>query len=380
MSELIPFNDWQKELADAFKAIQQPRTDFQIEHFVVGQHVTEVRRWHQCVLELQIKFQNFRRGKLSEEKLLSKIKKKEAAGKIRRAEELRIDLEDLQLAMLGAVNELKCLWAIYKSFPRAFTREEINAAEAEYWQKRLTMQARHDLESDGRIAIGNRDALRMAGIDPASIAGRIEAVEQKFLSQGNVRILVAVPTLIPRETIDRDGLECLKGWELPGTIERKLFVVQGKPIADAYNVAAQQAIDDGADYILCVEDDHLIPQGTFEKLWAIHRENGPRSIAGAWYPQRSNPRTGTPIILFGDRRECLEDTGDVHLVYGIPQGFTLIPTQAFRDIPQPWFVTTPALTQDSYFSQQAREAGYKLLVDTSARIKHVCRETGRVYE
>jgi hypothetical protein len=38
------------------------------------------------------------------------------------------------------------------------------------------------------------------------------------------------------------------------------------------------------------------------------------------------------------------------------------------------------LTQDAFFSQLVREAGYQLLVDTSLRIAHVDRTTGERYE
>lgn len=52
----------------------------------------------------------------------------------------------------------------------------------------------------------------------------------------------------------------------------------------------------------------------------------------------------------------------------------------FTKISYPWFKTTPNMTQDSFFSQLAREAGYKLLVDTNIKCKHIDRSTGKVYE
>jgi GT2 family glycosyltransferase len=186
--------------------------------------------------------------------------------------------------------------------------------------------------------------------------------------------------LIDRVTVKANGLRCLEGWSVPETIERRIYVVQGKPVADAYNDAAITALENAATFLLCVEDDHVIPQGTFDKLWANYQRHGPRAIVGAWYPQKKDPRSGAPIVIRDGKRTHLDDDGDLHEVYAIPQGFTLIPTQALREIRQPWFVTTGCVTQDSFFSQQAREAGWRLLVDSSARIKHVCRSTGRIYE
>ena len=44
------------EMEDAFNAIQQPRTSYVLERFVVGQHDTDTQRYAQCVLEMQIKY------------------------------------------------------------------------------------------------------------------------------------------------------------------------------------------------------------------------------------------------------------------------------------------------------------------------------------
>jgi hypothetical protein len=383
MSEIIPLGGWDSELDEAIKAIQQPRTNFQLAHFVVGQHVCEARRQYQCVLELQIKRQHLRRAEIQQRQIQRQIEKLEAKATpeaLDAAQLMRLDLEDHAMAVLGATREAQCLWSIFKSFDHIYTREEHDDAEAQYWQRRLTMQAQQDLSATGRVGADNQDALRMVGMTAQQIAFDVEAVEGKFLSAGNVRILVAVPTLIDRETIGRDGLDCLTGWEIPGTFERRLYVVQGKSTADAYNESARTALADGAEFLLCVEDDHLIPAGTFEKIWSTYRGASARSIIGAWYPQRKEPRTGSAIVVAGGRREFLQDDGAIHEVYGIPQGFTLIPTAIFREVREPWFAATKSLTQDSFFSQRARDAGYQLFVNTSARIKHVDRVTGRLYE
>ena len=383
MNNIAKFDNWKLELAGAIQAIQQPRTNFELAHFVVGQHDTEPRRWAQCVLELQIKIQNLRRAEISRRRLKRKIEKLERKGTrkaVDKAQLLRIDLEDHSLAVIGAIREADALWAIYKSFGRTYSRKELNDSEEEYWQRRLDRQAMQDVNASGRVGVGNQDALRLIGrpIDPPMIGA--DAVERRFLEVGNAKILVAIPTLIDREQIRRHSLPCLKGWGVPGTFQARMYVVQGKAVADAYNDAARTALEDGADFLLCVEDDHLIPAGTFERLWESCRRVGARSIVGAWYPQKKEPRSGAAVIVSGGRRAYLHDDGHIHQVYGITQGFTLIPTSIFREIGQPWFVTTSCLTQDSYFSQQARDAGYKLYIDTSIRIKHVCRDTGRVYE
>ena len=428
----------ERDFRDDWWAIQCPTPLYPMRHFVVGQHDTPGQQWAQCTLELKNRIQNLRRGEIGRRKLMRKIARLDEIGTEAardRADELRIELEDLEYAEGGTIREVEHLLKIKAELEaahggRGWTRDELDAEQPTYWIERAKRQALQDLNAHGKVMVGNQDMLRMMGrpIDPPQ--DHVAAVERRFLECGNVKILVAVPTLIDREKIKSEGLECLKGWTIPETIERKVYVVQGKPVADAYNDAARTALEDSADFLLCVEDDHVIPAGTFEKLWSVYQQHGPRCIVGAWYPQKREPRTGAAIVLRGGmdgrKREYLNDGGQDHIldgrnlrenelqmpvsgmqsedrgicpkgegdrpavpehrggavreVYAITQGFTLIPTQVFREIPQPWFFTTGCVTQDSFFSQLCREAGWKLLVDTSARIEHVCRDTGRVYE
>jgi hypothetical protein len=367
----------------AFDAIQQPRTEFQLRHFVVGQHETAGQQWAQCVLEIQNKLSTLALAaidrKIAETKIAN-LKRRNTEIANLKAAKLGIELQQLAWAETGARRELAALIKIMDSFGRDWSRDQLDTEQSDYWRRRLARQASQDLTATGRIGIGNQDAMRMIGLAVPGQPTYVGAVEQRFLEVGRVRILVAVPTLIPRETIKEHGLKCLEGWTVPEFIERRFYVVHGKPIADAYADAALTAINDGCTHLLCVEDDHLIAQGVFERLWQLHQQTGPRSIVGAWYPRKADGRSGAPIVVRNGSRSYLAADGEVHEVYTIPQGFTLIPTTIFNEIPQPWFATTGCITQDSFFSQLARENGYRLLVDTAARIQHVCRHTGHVYE
>jgi hypothetical protein len=154
------------DLHEAFAHIQQPRSDYQLRHFVVGQHDTEPNRYAQCVLELQIKYNAIRRGLLAKQKLEIEIQRLIASGDeidAISADEKKIDIEEVDLAISGAFREFQCLYAIWKSFSRQYTHQELQEAQEEYWQARLTRQAIQDLHAAGRISQGNQDALRQAG-------------------------------------------------------------------------------------------------------------------------------------------------------------------------------------------------------------------------
>lgn len=384
MSELIPYDDWWKKFEADILAIQNPQPDFVMKHFVVGQHDTIEQQWAQCMLEMQNRAFNGQRAAINSRMLQRRIDRLTAKGtpdSLDKAELLKIDLMEQRLAELGNRREFESLERIRQEIGQSFTREQLDEAQSRYWHLRLARQAANDVATYGRVQVGNRDALRQAGLPcPGDSMSYVQSIQQRFLEAGKLRILIAIPTMIPRETINRDGLRCLDGWSVPATFEQKPYVIQGKAIDAAYTDAVLTAKNDGANYLLTVEDDQLIPPGAFERLWEVHQQAGPRSIVGAWYPQRKEPRTGAPIVIRNGKREYLADDGAVHEVHSLPMGMTLFPVAVFDEIPQPWFVTTDSLTQDSFFSQLARERGYKLLCDTSVRIKHVDRVSGSVYE
>lgn len=154
------------ELQDAFNHIQQPRSDYQIKHFVVGQHATEPAQYAQCVLEMQIKYNNIRRGLLAKRKLAIEIDRLKVTGDpidALTAEEKGIDVEETDLAISGAKREFECLYRLWKSFPRQYTYRELQEAQDGYWQERLKRQARQELLATGRVGVGNQEALRQAG-------------------------------------------------------------------------------------------------------------------------------------------------------------------------------------------------------------------------
>ena len=154
------------QLADAIIAIQQPRTDFQLTHFVVGQHDTEPRRWFQCVLQLQLNLQNLKRAVVQQRITRRKIERLRQSGTVDDFDEaalLQIDLDSHALAVIGTVRETQTLMAIFRSFAQSYTNEELNAAEEEYWQKRLRRQAKHSLIATGRIGVGDLDSFHQIG-------------------------------------------------------------------------------------------------------------------------------------------------------------------------------------------------------------------------
>lgn len=371
-----------EELEESFLAIQMPRSAYTIEKFVVGQHDTVEMQFCQCVLEIQIKVANLKRAKLGKRKIEIQIKELEDKGtEIDQidADLKRIDLQEQNFAVLGAIRELEALYKIYQSFPKKYTRKEIDDAQENYWKLRLDRQAQQDLQATGRIGVGNSEALRQINLTGTPKLDHIREVEKKYLEVGDVKVLIVVPT---REKAE--SLPVLEKLAIPSGVQIKYLNVFGRSTADAYNDAIQTALDDGADFLLTVEDDTFPPDDGFFKLLQRYREIGdPKVVLGGYYVKKQENREGVHIQIVGGKRQALtlsnKDVG-VYEVYTIAQGFTLFPMECFLQTEYPWTVTTAHLTQDSFLSQKLRDKGFKLLVDGDIRCRHLDVASGKYYE
>src|SRR5512136_474682 len=90
------------KIKEAFEKCSQPRTNYQIENFVVKEHETLERQYSQCVTELWRKTSSIRRAELELKKLMDKLEKE--ADPIEK-ELILIDIDELTFALMGATRE-----------------------------------------------------------------------------------------------------------------------------------------------------------------------------------------------------------------------------------------------------------------------------------
>ena len=126
----------------AMAEIQQARSNFQLEKFVVNQHDTDEMRYVQTVIELQQLYYTIKTVSLEMKKTEIEINRlRETEDEIDEldAQIKELGLEQTRLVGIGAFRELDQLLNIYNSFEHKYTREEIEAAQPEYWNKRLSI-------------------------------------------------------------------------------------------------------------------------------------------------------------------------------------------------------------------------------------------------
>jgi len=158
---------------DAIAEVQQPRSRYQLVHFVIGQHDTAEMRFYQLCLELQDMGYKLRMAQISVRKAEVEISRLVATGDdldALEAEEKQVGLEQTRIVMRGAERELAILGDLFDESQK-FTRDEIEHAQPEYWQKRLTRQTNLQIMSGG-VQWAQLDSLRQAGLLDELIAER----------------------------------------------------------------------------------------------------------------------------------------------------------------------------------------------------------------
>ncbi len=143
----------------------------------------------------------------------------------------------------------------------------------------------------------------------------------------------------------------------------------------ARNVLAQQALDVKATHLLWVDSDAVCesPQDPNEALRLLYQCDAP--IAACLY--RSKQKTGfnyaawkkveggyTPISQFSGNWFPVDVTG-LH--------FCLIKREVFEVVPKPWFhwEEDNASSEDFYFFEKAKEAGYEVRIFSEVRLSHL---------
>ena len=169
------------DIADAIAEVQQPRSRYQLVHFVIGQHDTPEMRYYQLCLELQDMGYKLRMAQLGVRKAEVEIARLLATGDdldAIEAEEKQVGLEQTQIVMRGAERELAILTDLFDESQK-FTRDEIEHAQPEYWQKRLTRQ------TNLQLMAGNVDAGQLTSLHNAGLLDEVVAERERQLSNGH---------------------------------------------------------------------------------------------------------------------------------------------------------------------------------------------------
>ena len=216
------------------------------------------------------------------------------------------------------------------------------------------------------------------------------------------KTIVIVPT---RKMVHKRVVERWQNLIAPMNEARAFFLVEGHEVADAYNKAVQQILDDPGysrfKYILTLEDDNLPPPDAHVRLLESINELKLDAVSGLYYTKGeiNMPQAygdPTQFAVWGDLEfrprpasviSAATQQGGVVPVNGIAMGCALWRLQMFKDLPGPWFKTMSDVvngqpvghTQDLYFCRRAVLAGKRFGVDCRVKVGHLDINTGEVY-
>lgn len=171
-----------KDLFQAIAEIQQPRSEFQLRNFVLGQHDTDEMRYFQCLTEINDLYSKYRLAEISVKKQeiqISRLRATKDELDDLEAEEIEIGLEQTKLAMIGAQRELSTLIDLWNAFPIKYSREQIELAQPTYWKARLTRQAELQAIGSGHVDWAQLDALKQANELDAFLLNFAQSMEAK---------------------------------------------------------------------------------------------------------------------------------------------------------------------------------------------------------
>ena len=172
-------------IREAIEEIQQPRSRYQLIHFVLGQHDTPEMQFYQLMMELQDMGYKLRMARLGVKKLEIELARLLETGDeldAIEAEEKQVNLEQTMIVMRGAEREVAVLEDIFNSCQH-YTRDEIEHAQPEYWEKRLTRQTNLQIMSGG-VQWAQLDSMRQIGL----LDELVEAREAQQAEQAKVEI------------------------------------------------------------------------------------------------------------------------------------------------------------------------------------------------
>lgn len=208
-----------------------------------------------------------------------------------------------------------------------------------------------------------------------------------------MKILIAVPTF---ENIYPDTFKSIYGLDSAGH-EVFFDYIRGYDVATARNKIAQAAIDEGADYVLMVDNDVVLPEDVL-----VNMTDDLKDVCLGYYAHRDTDniyrgRTSVCKLLQPDGSKYfnypleseytaaelqeLRRSGTKKLqIHGGGMGCALINVDLFRRLNYPWYDwvnyaddNRGSLSEDLYFCERCRKKGIPIYTDTRAACGHILR-------
>jgi hypothetical protein len=177
---------------------------------------------------------------------------------------------------------------------------------------------------------------------------------------------------------------CFANANYPMNLNREIVVRKGSETGDARNIIVKRALQVKSKYLWFLDDDVAPPFFAIRKLiYDLEQAKDPAiMIAAGIYASKTNP--AEPTIYDGNnngpywswKKNQIIDIPDLR----VATGCMVIKTELFTLIDEPWFKTVQTdgdgdvlgsrQTDDLYFCDKVRAAGYRMIADGSVLCVH----------
>jgi hypothetical protein len=164
----------------------------------------------------------------------------------------------------------------------------------------------------------------------------------------------------------------------PSNFRVSKCAIKGKPVDEARQEMAELAIKEHAKYLAFADEDLSLMPHTYRTLLAtLAQADEETMVCAGIYTSKSDP--AEPLVYRGESGQgpfWRWKMGDVFEVDGIATGMMLINVKVFEYLEKPWFKTTDDRsanvhqTEDLYFCEKVRAAGFKILADSNVMGVH----------
>jgi len=188
----------------------------------------------------------------------------------------------------------------------------------------------------------------------------------------------------------------LRMLDFPTNLSVVYMPCKGKPVDEARELIAADALQQNARYLAFLDDDTIPPQNWVRRAMAILDQFPEAAAVGAIYPTKSDP--AEPLVYL---EECggpfwQWKYGEIFRCNSIGTGAMMIRVDALRKIPRPWFRTIDEgiaegtklhgasvcknlVSDDMYFCRKVNEAGLVIMADGGSVCGHADVATGRIH-
>ncbi len=154
-------------------------------------------------------------------------------------------------------------------------------------------------------------------------------------------------------------------------------MTRGQPIDQARNILATKALESGAEYIMFIDSDVIIPpeaitrmmQHNLDIVSGVYYVRHDPISAAAWMKSKDDSGKYNPIIKYTENALVEVDA--------IGFGCVLVHRRVFEKLELPYFKWTVSddgqtgVSEDFYFCELAKQAGFHIYLDTGVQCEHI---------